>query len=57
MLPLYHLFTVSFKSGYIPECLKTAMVKLILKRGPEWTLRAILMDYNRDITFDTCFNQ
>ena len=35
MLPLCHLFNLSFKLGYIPDCLKIAMVKPIYKKGPQ----------------------
>ena len=33
MSPLCHVFNLSFKSGYIPECLKTALVKPVYKKG------------------------
>ena len=33
MDPLAHLLNLSFKSGYIPTCLKTAVIKPIFKKG------------------------
>ena len=33
MTPLCHLFNLSFKTGFIPTSLKTAMVKPIFKKG------------------------
>ena len=33
MNPLCHIFNLSFKTGYIPSCLKTALVKPIFKKG------------------------
>ena len=33
--PLCHLFNLSFKTGFIPESLKTAMVKPIFKKGEQ----------------------
>ena len=31
--PLSHLFNLSFKTGFIPTCLKTAVIKPIYKKG------------------------
>ena len=33
MRPMTHLFNLSFKTGYIPTCLKTAVIKPIFKNG------------------------
>ena len=33
MSPMCHVFNLSFKSGFIPTCLKTALVKPIFKKG------------------------
>ena len=33
MNPLCHIFNLSFKTGFIPTCLKTALVKPIFKKG------------------------
>ena len=33
MIPLTHLFNLSFKTGFIPPCLKTALIKPIFKKG------------------------
>ena len=31
--PLCHIFNLSFKTGYIPSCLETVLVKPIFKKG------------------------
>ena len=33
MIPLCHVFNLSFRTGYIPTCLKTALVKPVFKKG------------------------
>ena len=33
LIPLTHLFNLSFKTGFIPPCLKTALIKPIFKKG------------------------
>ena len=32
LIPLTHLFSLSFKTGFIPPCLKTALIKPIFKK-------------------------